>query len=94
MFGFLWIKILMVGCVLQNRSTYLIPSAQVCVPEFYNKMDAYLFGPCNSTTECSAILKQCMHAEGRETYCYTRDAHFCAFQSSGNYSDYYIVECG
>lgn len=94
MFGFLWIKSLLSGCVLQNRSTYLIPSAQLCVPGFNNKMDGYLFGPCDSTINCNSILKLCTHADGRETYCYTRDAHFCALQSNGNYSNYYMVECG
>lgn len=80
------------SCITSNKSTYIIPSAQLCIPGF--KSDAYLFGPCNMTAECDITLMACRFAKYRDKYCILNDAHFCALQSSGNYTNYYLVECG
>ena len=81
-------------CISANKSTYIIPSAQLCIPTFETKDDGYLFGPCNTTSECELTLEDCRFAPYRDKYCFTNDAHFCALQNSGNYTNYYLVECG
>ena len=82
------------SCMTSNKSTYVIPSAQLCIPKFESEHDGYLFGPCNTTIECEVVLKTCRFAKRRNKYCYSRDSHFCALQGSGNYTNYYLVECG
>ena len=82
------------NCITSDKSTYIIPSAQLCIPEFESKYDGYLFGPCNTTLNCEKILKICRFAQYRNDYCILNDSHLCAIQSSGNYSNYYLVECG
>ena len=81
-------------CITSNKSTYIIPSAQLCIPKFESEYDGYLFGPCNTTLNCEKILKICRFALYRNDYCILNDSHLCAIQSSGNYSNYYLVECG
>ena len=82
------------SCITSNKSTYVIPSAQLCIPEFESEHDGYLFGPCNTTADCDITLVACRFAEYRNNYCILNDAHLCAVQSSGNYTNYYLVECG
>ena len=82
------------GCILNNRSTYIIPTARTCVPNYSDKMDGYLFGPCNSTLPCDTVLQACRFAKYRHRYCEYRDAHFCSLQMKGAYVNYYQVECG
>jgi len=88
------IFILTTSCITNNKSTYIIPEAQICVPNFNDEMDGYFFGPCDKIAECERILLKCQFAENRSRYCFSRDAHLCSLQVGGNYSDYYQVECG
>jgi hypothetical protein len=82
-------------CITNNHSTYVIPDAQLCLPSFNDKMDGYLFGPCNGEVlDCNSTLQKCRFAKHRDKYCFSRDAHLCSLQRKGNYSDYYQVECG
>lgn len=90
-FQFIYIQ---ANCITSDKSTYIIPSAQLCIPEFESEYDGYLFGPCNTTLNCEKILKICRFALYRNDYCILNDSHLCAIQSSGNYSNYYLVECG
>ena len=88
------IIILTTSCIRNNKSTYIIREAQLCVPDFSDGMDGYFFGPCDKIVECERILLKCRFAENRSRYCFSRDAHLCSFQKNGNYSGYYQVECG
>ena len=82
-------------CITNNHSTYVIPDANLCVSNFNNKEDGYLFGPCSKDiVECEAILRKCRFAQHRDKYCFSRDAHFCALIEVGNYTNFYQVECG
>jgi len=93
--NFLYILYAITSCIKNNRSTYIIPSADVCSPNYSDKMDGYFFGPCtNDTAICDKILHKCQFAEYREHYCILRDSHFCGLRTSGDYKDYYQVECG
>lgn len=84
------------ACNTNNHSTYIIPDAQLCIPNFSNKMDGYFFGPCNNTKnlECEEILLKCRFAKFRNKYCFIQDSHFCSFQNRGKYINFYQVECG
>ena len=86
------------NCISNNHSSYVIPSAQMCVPNFSNKMDGYFFGPCNTTVDntlnCNTVLNKCRFAKYRHNYCTTRDAHLCSLQKQGEYVNFYQVECG
>ena len=81
-------------CITNNHSTYIIPDAQLCVPQFNDKMDAYFFGPCDNALNCNIILNKCRFAKYRNKYCLSRDAHLCSLKSNGNFSNFYQVECG
>ena len=82
-------------CITNNHSTYVISEAQLCIPNFSNKIDGYLFGPCNNDImDCNLTLHNCRFAKNRNKYCFSRDGHFCSLKGSGNYSNYYQVECG
>ena len=83
-----------VHCITKNKSTYIIPSAQICIPGNITEYDTYLFGPCNTSVNCDNILKTCRFSKYRDKYCLINDAHFCAIQSKGDYINYYMVECG
>ena len=80
-------------CDPLNKTTYLIPSADNCTIGFREDGDSYYFGPCFDL-ECFIYEKKCMYALGRRRYCKGGDAHFCAFIDSGNFNNYFIVECG
>ena len=82
------------ACVTDNHSSYIIPSANICIPDFNDKMAGYFFGPCSGSIECETILLKCRFAKHRDKYCFSRDSHFCAFQLKGNYTNFYQVECG
>lgn len=94
LFNFFQFIHIQANCITTEKSTYIIPSAQLCIPTFESGHDGYLFGPCNTSNQCDIILKACRFAKYRNKYCYSRDSHFCALMSSGNYTDYYLVECG
>ena len=82
-------------CVENDRRTYLIPSADYCLPNYDIGGDRYLFGPCNSSKfGCWVIEQKCKFAKGRDKYCLGRDGHFCAFIDKGGFINYYLVECG
>ena len=83
------------GYIKENHSTYIIPSADICSPNYSDKMDGYFFGPCsNDTVNCNKILYKCQFAEYRSNYFILNDSHFCGLRTSGDYIDYYQVECG
>ena len=88
------IFILTTNCITNNKSTYIISEAQICIPDLNDEMDGYFFGPCSEKSICDKILLKCRFAENRSKYCFSRDAHLCSFQKNGNYSNYYQVECG
>lgn len=93
MYFYSLISIIASICNRTNQSSYIIPTANVCVSNYEGIGDAYFFGPCNST-DCLLIEKKCRFAEGREKYCEINDAHFCGVRDSGDFKDYYQVECG
>lgn len=80
-------------CNRTNQSSYIIPNADLCIPNYEGSGDSYFFGPCN-TTECLSMEKKCRYAGGRNEYCEVNDAHFCGLRDSGTYKNYYQVECG
>ena len=80
-------------CIPNNYSTYVIPDAQLCIPNFSDKMDGYFFGPCNKSSACDTTLVSCRFSKYRKYYCFSRDGHFCSLQKLNNKS-YYQVECG
>jgi len=87
-------KNLRVGhCIENDKNTYVIPSADYCVPDYDIGGDQYYFGPCHDI-ECLLVEEKCRFAKGREQYCIGRDGHFCAFMDKGNFTNYYLVECG
>ena len=81
-------------CSINNKSTYLIPTANYCIPSEEEFGDKYYFGPCYSIEDCYLIEDKCMFAPGRERYCIGRDGHFCAFIDKGIFTNFFIVECG
>ena len=81
-------------CNTLDRSTYLIPSADICIPNYDVGGDRYYFGPCDSLLSCLDYEEKCMFAPGRENYCIIGDGHFCALVDEGPYDNYFIVECG
>ena len=80
------------GKIENNKSTYVIPSADYCVPKYDIGGDRYYFGPCSN--DCLLYEVNCMFANGRENYCLGRDAHLCAFIDKGIFENYFLVECG
>ena len=83
------------SCIPDNRSTYIITEADICVPKYESKMDGYFFGPCNNTSKnCNETLTRCRFAKHRNNYCLINDSHFCGFRNSGKFKNYYQVECG
>ena len=69
---------IVIECDTLNKSTYIIPKADICIG------NSYYFK--NRT--------KCIHAEGRDKYCIGNDSHFCSLQSTGICKNYYQVECG
>jgi hypothetical protein len=65
-------------CDTLNKSTYIIPSADLCIDNGYYFKN----------------ITQCMYADGRDQYCIGRDGHFCGLRKKGVCKDYYQVECG
>tara|TARA_B110000971_G_scaffold109347_1_gene112010 strand:- start:3243 stop:3524 length:282 start_codon:yes stop_codon:yes gene_type:complete len=89
----LFIPIIVSVCNQTNQSTYIIPSADICIQNYEGNEDSYFFGPSNSTNYL-LIEKKCRFAEGREKYCKIKDSHFGGLRDSGDFKDYYQVECG
>ena len=79
-------------CIQNNRSTYVIPSADECVPSYDVGGDYYYFGPVNIMNFLFYEYK-CMFAKGRSDYCIGTDGHFCGLQDQGPFNNYFLVEC-
>jgi len=83
-------------CVENNRTSYIISSANYCVPNYDigSSGDSYYFGPCENITYCLFVQNKCMFANGRDKYCISRDIHLCPLVDKGNFTNYFVVECG
>ena len=81
-------------CDPLNKSTYVIPDADNCTVGYGIDGDSYFFGPCYDIYSCFDYETKCMFADGRENYCLGIDSHFCSFCDSGEFVNYFQVECG